>query len=155
MLNKKVNSVDVAATAQGSDRDRLYQPGVYTVEITDHGIEAGPDGRLTFWLEFLPLSRPVDDIKKRKTVRLNRRCRVWLAPGSGEYGCGYDCPAEIRADVLLRGRCEVDISRDPHGLVGRQLDFRCVHWRHDGRVKERWLLMTPVRRLLPLWERYD
>jgi hypothetical protein len=149
---KDVSPVGSATVAQCRDQGNLRQPGVYLVEITDHGIETGPDGRLQFWLEFIAPCR-ILDVGKDNVVHYDSKCRVWLAPASSEYDGDYFCPTEIRADVLLQSRGESDISRDPHGLIGRRLVFRCWHAKHGGRTTERWMLTPPQIRHVPWYKR--
>jgi hypothetical protein len=145
MRKMKNNASDSVAEGKRMDDKSLYQPGVdmVMVEITDHGIVTDSDGRRTFWLEFLPLSRH-EDVRECSGVSHRRKCRVFLVPDSAEYGGEYIDPVDIRADVVLRchNAPDFDLSKDPHGLIGRRLEI--PSW------MLRWLLMPSVK-YIPSW----
>jgi hypothetical protein len=135
------------------DDHDAYEPGLYRVQITDHGIDDS-FGEPAIWLEFLPLSRITKfpgDVEGGEPVPRGVRCRQLFGVEGGSLdGVHPDSPEDLLRhlrDVCLDARWHgrPDPS-DPHELVGRRLVARCV--RRESGGPNAWILV-PVRHEYP------
>jgi hypothetical protein len=156
VANSNIETINLGVPRDGEglarDGGEGYEPGLYRVQITDHGTDDS-SGEPALWLEFLPLSRIAalpGDIQGGEATLHGPRCRQFFDVEGGSFD---DVHLSTPAQVLrgMRGVCLDPQSYgrpdpgDPYAMIGRQA---VVRYERTARGHMAWCLV-PVLHLYP------